>query len=99
MRILRLADPDSQARSRTSLGESLIQLKSGQPPAKETAVTQADQTELQSWHDRFSSNHEQITRRLSLIEAELDRLVGPGPEPPQLTVFEERAEVAAQGSR
>lgn len=99
MRILRLADPDSQARSRTRLGESLIQLKSSDSPLRQAGVTPADQAELHSWHDRWHANQEQITRRLSLIEAELDRLVSPEPEPdpegPVLAVFEGAVETAS----
>lgn len=87
MRILRLADPDARARSRTPLGESLIQLGTSQPTGRQPDA-QADPENVKTWHDRWDENQEQITRRLALIEVELDRLLGPGPESLQLAVFQ-----------
>lgn len=89
MRILRLADPDSQARSRTPLGDSLINLKNTQVVGIRRPVVHSDETDLRNWHDRWDENQDEIARRLALIETELDRLLGPGPESLQLAVFQE----------
>lgn len=89
MRILRLADPDSQARSRTPLGDSLISLKSNQVVGMRRPAIHSDETELKNWHDRWGENQGEIARRLALVASEMDRLLGPGPEALQLAVFHE----------
>lgn len=70
MRNLRIADPDFEARVCSPLGDRLIQLDT------EIEVKSVDQlpTERSSWQEQWSSGNEQISSRLALIEAELDRL-------------------------
>ena len=89
MRILRLADPDAQARSRTPLGDSLVQLKTGSTTRSKQPEVHSGEIEIQNWQDRWHENQDQIARQLALIEAELDRLLGPGPESLQLGVFQD----------
>lgn len=94
MRILRLADPDPQARSRTPLGDSLIQLKTDASQRGRQPQVHTGEIEVQNWQDRWDENQDQIARRLALIETELDRLLGPGPEALQLAVFQEETSAA-----
>lgn len=84
MRNLRIADPDFEARVCSPLGDRLIQLDT------EIEVKSADQTppERSSWQEQWSAGSEQISSKLALIEAELDRLAATGPEQPALSVFD-----------
>ena len=84
MRNLRIADPDFESRVHSPLGDCLIQLVT--EPAPRTAPQPAP--EAINWQEQWSTNQEQISSRLALIEAELDRLASTGPEPPQLSVFD-----------
>jgi hypothetical protein len=84
MRNLRIADPDFAARSSGRLGDCLIQLDTEHEtrPALHSNQAPAD------WHEQWSAGSEQISSRLALIEAELDRLAADGPEQPLLSVFD-----------
>jgi hypothetical protein len=98
MQHLRLADPDGNG-NRSPLGDSLIQIANRQAqtespaPVSETSSvsettpvpeTAAD-TPPQDWQKRFSQNRAKITRRLKMIEAELNRMDG---STPSLSVFD-----------
>jgi len=90
MDMIRLADLDYQSVSSSPLDDRLLQLSSDSrefSDSDETRVTTYTPSEPQhseaspeflAWTDRFEGNRDQITRRLSLIEAELDRLEKPG---------------------
>ncbi len=84
MRNLRIADPDFEARAHSPLGDCLIQLntESDIRPAEHSPQDSVD------WHEQWSAGSEQISSRLALIEAELDRLAAVGPEQPLLSVFD-----------
>ena len=99
MDTIRLADLDYQSVSSSPLDDRLLQLSCDSRDSSdsdETRVTTHTRDETQdaeasaeflSWTDRFEGNRDQITRRLSLIEAELDRLETPGASP-SLGVYE-----------
>jgi hypothetical protein len=84
MRNLRIADPDFEARAHSRLGDCLIQLDT------ETNFRPAEPLKQQpvDWQEQWSTGSQQISSRLALIEAELDRLAAIGPEQPQLSVFD-----------
>lgn len=84
MRNLRIADPDFEARTSSRLGDCLIQLDT------ETEVKPAEHAKQEpvEWQEQWSAGSEQISSRLALIEAELDRLAAVGPEQPLLSVFD-----------
>ena len=85
MRNLRIADPDFEVRAHSRLGDCLIQLntetniKPAEPPSNQEPV---------GWQQQWSDGSQQISSRLALIEAELDRLAAVGPEQPLLSVFD-----------
>lgn len=99
MDTIRLADLDYQSVSSSPLDDRLLQLSSdfrdssGSDETRVTNHTPAKREDAEaspeflSWTDRFEGNRDQITRRLSLIEAELDRLETPGASP-SLGVYE-----------
>ena len=84
MRNLRIADPDFESRVSSPLGDCLIQLDTG------SDIRPVDQSTSDSvgWQEQWSAGREQISSRLALIEAELDRLATTGPEQPLLSVFD-----------
>ena len=84
MRNLRIADPDFEARAHSPLGNCLIQLDTGTdiPPTHHPAPQPA------SWHAQWTAGSQQVSSKLALIEAELDRLALTGPEQPLLSVFD-----------
>jgi hypothetical protein len=84
MRNLRIADPDFEARTSSRLGDCLIQLDT--TPAEPSNQAPVD------WQEQWSAGSEQISSRLALIEAELDRLAADGPEQPLLSVFDSDVE-------
>jgi hypothetical protein len=83
MRNLRIADPDFESRVSSPLGDCLIQLSTDSDikPAEPCTPAAVD------WEKQWSAGSEQISSRLALIEAELDRLATTGPEQPALSVF------------
>ena len=84
---LQLEDLDLSASSTSLLGDCLIQLNDRTAPPNEPVDHSASGT-TGEWQDRWSSNQDQISCRLQLIEVELNRL-SVGNEPPKLSVFEE----------
>ena len=82
---LHLADLDLSASAVSPLGNCLLEInaKTTQPP--EPAERSA--TGKTGWQDRWSSNQEQISRRLELIEVELGRLSVDGEDAPKLSLF------------
>jgi hypothetical protein len=88
MRNLRIADPDFEARAHSRLGDCLIQLDT------ETIFKPAEPSKQQpvNWQEQWSTGSQQISSRLALIEAELDRLAAIGPEQPSLSVFDSEVE-------
>jgi hypothetical protein len=85
MRNLRIADPDFESRVSSPLSDCLIQLDT---TSSTRTVQQQPVSEPVSWGEQWSSGKQQISSRLALIEAELDRLASKGPEPPLLSVFD-----------
>ena len=85
---LRIADPDFEARTISRLGDCLIQLdtEADIKPAEPSTQAPAD------WQEQWSAGSEQISSRLALIEAELDRLAAACPEQPMLSVFDSEVE-------
>ena len=88
MRNLRIADPDFEARSSSRLGDCLIQLdtETDIKPAEVSTQPPVD------WQEQWSAGNEQISSRLALIGAELDRLAAVRPEQPLLSVFDSEVE-------
>tara|TARA_R110002072_G_scaffold302615_1_gene486831 strand:- start:110424 stop:110696 length:273 start_codon:yes stop_codon:yes gene_type:complete len=88
MRNLRIADPDFEARATSRLGDCLIQLNT------ETDIQPTEPSKQQpvDWQEQWSTGNQQISSRLALIEAELDRLAAVGPEQPLLSVFDSDVE-------
>lgn len=88
MRNLRIADPDSGERTHSPLANCLIHLntETDLPPAQPSRLQPAD------WKEKWSASNGQISEKLALIEAELDRLAAVGPEQPLLSVFDSEAE-------
>lgn len=84
MRNLRIADPDFEARAHSRLGDCLIQLDT----EHESKLARQPTQDPVDWQERWSAGSEQISSRLALIEAELDRLAANGPEQPLLSVFD-----------
>jgi hypothetical protein len=84
METIRLADLDVHSIAASPLDDRLLLLNSDSddlPSVAESAETADPSPEFVSWKDRFASNRDQITRRLAVIEAELDRLETPGAGP------------------
>lgn len=93
METIRLADLDHHSISNSPLDDRLLQLSSDSESssrrATESVIEQSpvasakagDSKEFASWTDRFDANREQITRRLALIEAELNRQERPDASP------------------
>jgi hypothetical protein len=84
----RLADPD-HGNSHSPLGDSLIQIaeRAAQiaPAASDTEQEKEATTAAKfDWQERFAENRERITRRLQMIESELERMNDPSPS---LSVF------------
>ncbi|NQV28548.1 MAG: hypothetical protein HQ518_29700 [Rhodopirellula sp.] len=88
MRNLRIADPDFEARAHSCLGDCLIQINT----KADIRPTELPDSAPIGWHEQWSAGSEQISSRLALIEAELDRLAAVGPEQPQLSVFDSEVE-------
>jgi hypothetical protein len=84
MRNMRIADPDFEARAQSPLGNCLIQLNTG----TDTIPAEAFKQDPVDWQEQWSAGSQQISSRLALIEAELDRLAAVGPEQPLLSVFD-----------
>lgn len=84
MRNLRIADPDFEARTSSRLGDCLSQLAA----ATDNNPAEPSRQEPVEWQEQWSAGSEQISSRLALIEAELDRLAAVGPEQPVLSVFD-----------
>lgn len=81
---IRLADLDAHSLAASPLDDRLLNLNpdSDDPsPVAEFVETADPSPEFASWKVRFESNREQITRRLAVIEAELDRMEIPGGSP------------------
>lgn len=92
MRLLRLADPDHNARNHSPLADALIQLSARAegvtaPVLSETEAPPHDPPA--AWQQQWQTNRERITYRLSLIEAELDRLSEIADNSPSLGVYSE----------
>ena len=88
METIRLADLDVYSIAASPLDDRLLHLSSdfdSPGPVSEFKETPEPSPEFVSWQDRFDSNREQITRRLAVIEAELDQQKTPGR--PQLGVY------------
>jgi len=80
MDTLRPADPAIQSRI-TRLDECLLLLNAGSDRSAtvaEPVVSSRPSRRFSSWTNQFEANRDQITRRLALIETELDRLDTPG---------------------
>jgi len=76
----RLAESTIQSRI-TRLDECLLHLNAGSDSSAtvpEPVVPSRPSGRFASWTDQFEANRDQITRRLALIENELDRLDSPG---------------------
>ncbi len=88
MPLLRLADFDCESTA-SPLGDCLIQLKGG--PVKTATVpdetVRQDGPRIRDWKEQWELNREQISRRLALIEAELDRLAEEEGLNPKLSVY------------
>ena len=84
MRNLRIAAPDLEAQTISRLGDCLMRLDT----EHETKPAEHLNRSLTAWQERWSAGSEQISSRLTLIEAELDRLAADGPEQPLLSVFD-----------
>ena len=82
---LQLVDLDLSATS--PLGECLIQLNA-QTAQPNEPVERSASGKTGEWQDRWSSNQDQISCRLQLIEVELNRL-SVGDESPKLSLFAE----------
>lgn len=88
MRHLRLAGLDHQSLTGTPLGDCLIQLEkrtknAALPVARELEHTLPAGTWQQQWQD----NRQKIAHRLSLIDAELNRLARVDEDNSRLSVF------------
>lgn len=93
MDTIRLADLDHHSITSSPLDDRLLQLNSDSDSSSHsddarvathspaTTVPGEASPEFVLWTDRFEANRDQITRRLALIEAELDRLETPGASP------------------
>jgi hypothetical protein len=80
---LKLADPDYFERQRSTLGECLIQLVAvPELPVGPSEEPVSDQ-QYRDWQDRWAGQQNLITRRLAMIEEELDRLAEERPALPQ----------------
>lgn len=88
MRNLRIADPDFEQRTHSPLADCLIHLDT----ETEALPTQPTPSQPTDWQARWSEGNGQISEKLALIEAELDRLAAVGPEQPLLSVFDSDAE-------
>jgi hypothetical protein len=89
METIRLADLDVHSIAASPLDDRLLNLNSDSDdpaPVSESAETPDPSPEFVSWQDRFAANRDQITRRLAVIETELDRQETPGGSP-QLGVY------------
>ena len=84
MRNLRIADPDFKAQTISRLGDCLIRLDTEHETNPPEQLNQSPT----AWQEQWSAGSEQISSRLTLIEAELDRLAADGPEQPLLSVFD-----------
>ena len=84
MRNLRIADPDFKAQTISRLGDRLIRLDTEHETNPPEHLNQSPT----AWQEQWSAGSEQISSRLTLIEAELDRLAADGPEQPLLSVFD-----------
>ena len=84
MRNLRIADPDFKAQTISRLGDCLIRLDNEHETNPPEHLNQSPT----AWQEQWSAGSEQISSRLTLIEAELDRLAADGPEQPLLSVFD-----------
>jgi hypothetical protein len=84
MQHTRLADPDRHA-AQSPLGDSLFLIAERQAKAAENPLTDELAQRLSvPWEERFSRNRDKITRRLEMIEAELNRM---NEDSPPLSVF------------
>lgn len=88
MRNLRIADPDFEERTHSPLANCLIHLntETDLPPAPPSRQQSVD------WQEKWSAGNGQISEKLALIAAELDRLAAVGPEQPVLSVFDSEAD-------
>ena len=84
MRNLRIADPDLEAQTISRLGDCLMRLDTEHETNPPEHLNQSPT----AWQEQWSAGSEQISSRLTLIEAELDRLAADGPEQPLLSVFD-----------
>lgn len=82
MQRLRLADPDHDA-SHSPLGDSLIQLAKRHANAAQLQQPSDSATSI-DWQTRFDQSRELITRRLQMIETELNMMQD---ATPPLSVF------------
>lgn len=80
---LRLADLTDEAAGGSRLGNCLMQLQSRSQPVRER-VQPRQIAGMIDWENQWSQNQEQLTRRLHLIEDELNKLVAA--EMPPLSV-------------
>lgn len=90
MPALKLADADYAERNRGSLGHSLIQISNHSGTARPLPEQQADIPGFDEWQKQFRSNNRQISQRLELIDAELERLNRDSASNPQLNVFQDQ---------
>ena len=88
MRNLRIVDPDFEARAHSTLGDCLIHLEADY----DTNSAVPPKPEPVNWQEQWSAGSQQISSKLALIEAELDRLAAVGPEQPLLSVFDSEVE-------
>jgi len=71
---LRLSDWDDHTVECSTLGNCLLQLKSNTLQPREQTATRPI-AGMVEWQTQWSRNQEQISRRLELIEDELNKLV------------------------
>ena len=84
---LKLADPDFFERQRSPLGECLIQLVAVPEVPVGPSIAPASEQQYRDWQDRWAGQQQLISRRLAMIEEELDRLVDDRPAMPQFSLI------------
>lgn len=88
MRHLKLAGLDQQSLTGTPLGECLIQLEQRTRNVALPTVREQDHTlPAGNWQQQWQDNRQKIAHRLSLIDAELNRLAGIDEDNSRLSVF------------
>ena len=75
---------DLRRHTKSKLGESLLRLQQNLNQTRTTA--KAAEGEFQQWQERWSDRREQISRRLELIDRQLESLLKDQEPRPQLSV-------------